>query len=251
MNNLNILCKLQKSKLRNFSKKYPFFNKFYYFYNIYIRNYKFLKNGSQLGEEKEILKLFDKNYKGKYVDIGCFHPTRHSNTNLLYKHGWRGINIDLNPLTIELFNFFRPKDFNINAAISDQETLKTLYFIDELNTQNTIEVNHLNFLQKHHGIKDSEITKSKIQTKRLDKILDQFQFDNIDFMNIDVEGHEINIIQSIDFDKYKIKVICVEMINHNKQSKLISKKLKGILIEKGYTLNMKIDFNYIFIRNEK
>jgi len=47
--------KTSKSKFLNFSKKYPLFKNFYYFYNIYIRNYRFLKNGSQFGEEKFIV----------------------------------------------------------------------------------------------------------------------------------------------------------------------------------------------------
>jgi len=145
--------------------------------------------------------------KGKFVDIGCFHPTRHNNTFAMYKQGWCGINIDLNPLTVELFNFFRTKDININAAISDKEEIKTLYFINELNTQNTLEANHLSFLEKHHNIKQEEIIKQEIKTKRLDKILDNYNFNEIDFMNIDVEGHELNVLKTIDFLKYDIITI--------------------------------------------
>ena len=91
--------KNSKSKFLNFVKKNPLFKNFYYFYNIYIRNYKFLNNGSQFGEEKFILGFFNKAYKGKFVDIGCFHPTRHNNTYKMYKSGWRGINIDPNSST--------------------------------------------------------------------------------------------------------------------------------------------------------
>ena len=119
--------KISKSKFLNFIKKFPIFKNYYYFYNIYIRNYKFLKKGSQFGEEKFVLNYFNKKYKGKFVDIGCFHPTRHNNTFEMYKLGWKGINIDLNPLTIELFNYFRTKDININAAISNNEEVKKLY----------------------------------------------------------------------------------------------------------------------------
>ena len=72
------------------------------------------------------------------MDVGCYHPTRHSNTYLMYKKGWSGLNIDLNPLTIELFNFMRPRDININIGISDSEEEKRLFYIDELNTQNTL-----------------------------------------------------------------------------------------------------------------
>ena len=238
--------KNSKSKFLNFVKKYPIFKNFYYFYNIYIRNYKFLNNGSQFGEEKFVLSFFDKEYRGKFLDIGCFHPTRHNNTYKMYKNGWRGINIDLNPLTIDLFNFARSKDININAAISDNEENKTLYFVDELNTQNTLEANHLSFLKNHHNLKEEEISHQEIKTKKLDKILDGYNFNDIDFMNIDVEGHELNILNSIDFLRYKIKFICIEMIDHNDQAKLINEKLNAILEKNNYVLEKKLDFNFIY-----
>ena len=63
----------------------------------------------------------------------------------MYKKGWSGINIDLNPFTIELFNYLRPRDININIGVSDTEEEKKLYFIDEFNTQNTLDNNQLNF----------------------------------------------------------------------------------------------------------
>ena len=239
-----------KSKFLNFVNKYPLFKKFYYFYNIYIRYYKSLKNGSQFGEEQFILSFFEKDHKGKFVDIGCFHPTRYNNTYKMYKLGWRGINIDLNPLTIELFNFLRTKDININAAISDKEDTKTLYFIDELNTQNTLESNHLLFLKKHHNVSDEEISLSEINTKRLDKILDEYKFNDIDFLNIDVEGHELNILSSIDYNKFKIKFISVEMINHNKESKIVSQKLNDLLNKNNYFLEKIIGCNYIFKKKQ-
>ena len=242
--------KSSKSKFLNFVKKYPLFKNFYYFYNIYIRNYKFLNNGSQFGEEKFILSFFDKGYKGKFLDIGCFHPTRHNNTYKMYKSGWRGINIDLNPLTIDLFNFARAKDININAAISDKEEIKTLYFVDELNTQNTLEANHLSFLKNHHNLKEEEISQQEIKTKRLDRILDDYNFNDIDFMNIDVEGHELHVLNSIDFLKYRVNFICIEMIDHNDQAKLINEKLNEILLKNDYILEKKIDFNFIFKKNK-
>jgi len=238
--------KISKSKFLNFIKKFPIFKNYYYFYNIYIRNYKFLKKGSQFGEEKFVLNYFNKKYKGKFVDIGCFHPTRHNNTFEMYKLGWKGINIDLNPLTIELFNYFRTKDININAAISNNEEVKKLYFIDELNTQNTLEENHLKFLKDHHGVRENDISLREIKTKKLDKILDDNNFYDIDFMNVDVEGHELNILNSIDFNKYKIKFICIEMIEHNDLSKIINEKISVFMKKNYFILEKKIGFNYIY-----
>ena len=235
-----------KSKLLELSKKFKLLKKFYYFYNIYIRNFKFLKNGTQFGEDKYIVNLFEKNFKGNYLDIGCYHPTRHNNTHLMYKNGWSGINIDLNPLTIELFNFMRPKDTNINVGISDSEDEKKLYFIDELNTQNTLDQNQLNFLKSHHNIKDHEIIEKKIKTKSLDTILNEHKFYNIDFMNLDIEGHELKVLKNINFEKIKIKYLCIEMIEHNKKSIENNEKIKYLLFQNNYKLIKNFNYNYIY-----
>jgi hypothetical protein len=237
---------LSNSILFQLSKKNKFLRKIYFFYNIYIRNKKFLKNSSQFGEDKFILDLFDKDYRGKYLDLGCYHPTRHSNTHILYQSGWTGINIDLNPLTIELFNFMRPKDINYNIGISNSEEEKELYFINEFNTQNTLDKNQLNFLKNHHNVKDREILKTKLKTKKLETILLDNNFYNIDFFNIDIEGHELEVIESIDFDKFKFKYICIEMIQHNEISVNRSKKIKDILNNNDFIIVKKFEFNYIY-----
>ena len=152
---------MRKSKFLQLSYKFKILKKLYLFYNLYIRNRKYLNNGSQFGEDKFLYNLFEKNYNGKYLDVGCFHPTKHNNTSLFYKNGWQGINIDLNPLTIDLFNFMRPNDININTAVSSEESEKTLFFLSENNTQNTLSENQLLFLKKHHNLRDEEIIKKR------------------------------------------------------------------------------------------
>ena len=81
--------------------------KIYLYYNIFIR-YRFLKRNtksfSQFGEDLFIAEFFANQKEGKYVDLGAFHPMRLSNTYLLFKKGWSGTNVDLNPITIDLFN---------------------------------------------------------------------------------------------------------------------------------------------------
>ena len=233
------------------SKNNKYLKNIYFFYNIYIRNRKYLKNGSQLGEEKIILDLFDNNFKGKFVDLGCFHPTRHNNTFELYKKGWRGINVDLNPFTIELFNFFRPKDININTAISNKNEEVELYYINEFNTQNTLDKNHLEFLKSHHNVPQKQIIKKKIYTEKLENILNKYNFKQIDFLNIDIEGHELKILENFDFENTYVKTICVEMIDHNEKSKEKNHKIKQIL-NKNFYLLKQLDINYIYInKNEK
>ena len=55
---------------------------------------------------------------GFYVDVGAHHPIRFSNTFRLYRKGWRGLNIDANPGSMKRFHHTRPRDINIEAAVS-------------------------------------------------------------------------------------------------------------------------------------
>ena len=236
------------SRLLNLTKKYPIFKKFYLFYNIYIRNYNFLYSGNQLGEEEELLSYFKKNYKGTYVDIGCFHPTKHSNTSKFYKRKWRGINIDLNPLTIDLFNFARPRDINICAAISDSAKSNDLYFVGDLSSENTLEKKHTTWLKKTFNYNQEKFLKKRIKTKKINDILEKYKFYDIDFMNIDVEGHEIKILKSLNLNKFNIKYFCVEIISQN-----YSQKHKNEILNYFKKNNYKIKYidrivgiNYIF-----
>ena len=236
----------KKSKALNFIKKYPIFKKLYFFYNIYIRNYQFYFDGSQFGEDNKIIKMFKKDYKGRYLDLGCFHPTRSNNTLKLYKNGWQGMNIDLNPLTIDLFNFSRPKDINICAAISNKETKKKLYFLGDLDSKNTLDLNHKKWLSKHFRINNKDFKIKNIKTKKLINILKKHKFYKIDFMNIDIEGHELEALKSLDFKKFDIKVICIEILNYDKFTNTKKKRLINFFKKNKYFLAGKSKINYIF-----
>ena len=75
---------------------------------------------SQFGEDIFIAEFFSGKEKGVYIDIGCFHPVRFSNTFGLYLKGWSGVNIDLCQASIDLFALARPRDKNLCVALSDQ-----------------------------------------------------------------------------------------------------------------------------------
>ena len=228
------------------NSKIYFFRKIYFFYNIYFRNFKYLNGGTQFDEDKYLNNFFTKNYEGRFVDLGCFHPTRHNNTFKFYKKNWTGINVDLNPITIELFNFFRSKDININCAIGNKTAVKKLYFVDDFSPLNTLDLNHLNFLKKNFSLNKNQFKVKKVKTQTVNNILKKYKFYKIDFLNIDLEGLEYEIINSINFKKFKINLICVEILNHNNKSNSKSKKLQKILKNNHFKLFKKIGVNYIY-----
>ena len=96
-------------------------------------------NFSQNDEEVVLSEIFSNVNNGFYIDVGCHHPRRFSNTALLYKNGWNGINIDASANNLKLFNLFRKRDKNVNALISEKsENLKFYYFNESSFKQGSI-----------------------------------------------------------------------------------------------------------------
>ena len=225
-------------------KKFPFLRGVYCFYNIYIRNFKYLFGGSQFNEEDKIFSFFKKGFKGTYVDAGCFHPTKFSNTRKMHNAGWKGVNIDLNPLTIDLFNFVRPEAINLCIALSNKVKKTRIYQHHDLGPQNTIDKGHVKWMKNHFGLK--KFKSKKIKTQILMNLLNTYGLKKIDFLNIDIEGHEYEVISSLDFKKLKVKLICIEILGFNKNQKNRREKLKKFLKKNGYMFKNKIGSNYIF-----
>ena len=114
-------------------------NKIHILQNIYLKNKYFIKRKSYAmdGEDTAISVFNKKKDKGFYVDIGAHHPIQRNNTHLLFKKGWEGINIDVNQFSIELFNFLRPNDLNLQIAVSDKEGEISFFYQKKFSQLNT------------------------------------------------------------------------------------------------------------------
>ena len=206
------------------------------------------KSYSMLGEDLVVKKFFKNKKKGLYVDVGCYHPIDGNNTYLLFKKGWEGINIDLNKTSIDLFNRARKNDDNLNVAISNKSKKIKFYYRKKINMLNTINIKFAksSFLKGFKtGFTNSEtlnsiLEKSKIKNKK------------IDFLNLDIEGNEINALRSLDLRKYSPKLICIEIHNNTsgRSTKDFLKKnvIYKFLIKNGYKNIWKNEFSYIFRR---
>ena len=161
--------------------------KIYLYYNLYIRHKAYLKRSqySQWGEDKYINDFFKDKKKGIYFDIGCFHPLMYSNTCLLYEKGWQGVNIDINPTSIDLFNIARPNDINLCTTISDIKKVFDVFYDDPFSPINTLDKKFYENL-KNKFFKERK--KTTVESMTFKEILEISNIDeNIDFINIDVE----------------------------------------------------------------
>ena len=143
--------------------------------------------------------IFRNQKNGFYIDVGCQHPIKNNNTYLLHKRGWSGINIDLDKDNIGLFNGSRISDDNINIAASNRINEVDLFFFHKKSPINTIDKRTSQFQKaKISSIK-------KIKTNTLNNIIKSSKYSNkkIDLLSIDVEGHELPVLEGLDFNKYR------------------------------------------------
>ena len=217
------------------------------FWNNYLNEHSNISY-SQEGEDLILNRIFESKKDGFYIDIGAHHPKRFSNTYLFYKKGWKGINIDAMPGSMKLFNFFRPRDVNIETPISSNSEELTYYIFNEpalngFSKELSEERNKLD----HYKIVSSEKLKTKTLKEILTENLDKHQV--IDFMTIDVEGMELEVIKSNDWKSFKPKVLLLELKDQIIEDLMLD-EIKLFLKVQNYDLYAKTVHSVFFKRKD-
>ena len=187
--------KIEKKIKDYLIKLYPF-NKLYFFLKI-LKKSKKRYHYADNGEDIIIQGLFNHKKNGFYIDVGCYHPVRASLTHLLYKKGWKGVNIDISKDTISLFNIARPNDKNINIGIADKEGEDFYYQSSHINQANSFKFY-------------DNVKKVKVQITTLDNIIKNLGIEKIDFLNIDVEYRDFKALQGLNLNNVRPSLIAIE-----------------------------------------
>ena len=175
---------------------------------------------SQFGEDTLIAEFLSGNSlvnRSKfYVDIGAYHPSRFSNTKLLCFLGWKGINVDPNPDSIKLFQEARPADINLNMGISSKSGHADLYCFQE-GAVNTFDKESAEALVRKGW---AFLGPRKVLLMQINELLDKYLPDDvkkygIGFLDIDCEGLDAEIIESLDIAKYNPLILAVEANGFN------------------------------------
>lgn len=180
-------------------------------------------------------RIFEGQKTGFYVDVGAHHPKRFSNTYFFYKRGWSGINIDATPGCMKRFDRYRKRDINLEIAIGskDEELPFHIYNEPALNTFDTQlceerrEANNRNQVEKL----------VYLRPRRLSQVLSEYlrPTQEIDFLNIDVEGCDLDVIESNDWAAFRPRIVMVEMRNMMLDG-VLDTDLYVRLLDEGYRL---------------
>lgn len=199
---------VEKYKIYGFKKffQYAFSELFHKVWMEFLR-----KSYSQKGEDIVIDRLLGSRRYGFYVDIGANDPDRFSNTKRFYDKGWSGINIEPDVNNFAKISAKRSRDINLNIGIGDAKGKMTFYkFIpDTLSTFSKEEADE--YLEQGYKLLNSE----DVVVERLSDILDKYAFGRkVDFMSMDTEGFDMQVLKSNDWKKFSPALICIESVAH-------------------------------------
>ena len=211
-------------------------NFFKYNLSYFVRKFKSEKKSYSFGGCDLLIDyIFKSKNNGFYLDVGCQHPISNNNTYLLFKKGWNGINVDLDKKNIDLFNSHRPKDKNICACVSSKEGYMDMFFHDG---------SPINTVEKNITSNNKALIKSEIFY--LNSLLKNIDIKTIDYMNLDVKGHELDVLRGFDIKTYKPSVISVEYLDL-KMKKLEFKNnvLDNVLNSELYKYLKNNDYHFV------
>ena len=198
-----------------------------------------LKNSySQIGQDLDVINYFKNKKNGYFIEIGATNGIDLSNTYLLEKkYDWNGICIE-------------PQDGFYNQLVQNRNcyTDNSLLFSEkgkEFNFSNAQELGGItDYIDKHVSAKESEQVKKISET--LTNVLMKYDAPmNIDYMSLDTEGSELEILKGIDFDKYEFGFMTIE---HNNVEPRRT-EIKNFVLDKGYKYYKENNFDDYYIRN--
>ena len=202
---------------------------------------------SQNGEDVVLWRALQHIREGRYIDVGAYHPRDDSVTMAFYKHGWEGITVEPNPDLARLHREMRPRDTQVEAAITDADNgVATLHVVD--NTGLSTLDDELLDLHRGSGYETHDL---QVVTRRMDAILDDVGWSGTDihFMSVDTEGFERTVLESTNLARWRPWVLVVEATEPN--SSRSTRHLWNDLVEDaGYSFCLFDGLSCFFVARE-
>lgn len=161
---------------------------------------------AQNHEDVLLARLFPVGLPGFYVDVGAMDPVTNSVTKLFSDRGWRGVNVEPAAHHFERLQTGRPRDVNLNVGLSDREGTLTLFESDPSSGWSTFSTT----VAARHAESGIPLVERSVPVMTLAQVCQKYVTETIDFLSIDVEGHEREVIEGGDWRTWRPRVVLVE-----------------------------------------
>ena len=218
----------------------------------YLAKAKLKRSFAQQGEDLILDRImtmvlgWDVTRKRQYVDVGAYDAITHSVTDLLYLRGWKGVVFDPSIVTQKSFQRWRKRDHFVRAVVGMQDNVKVDFYIPKRagNDQSLVSTKYPRISEKN------QFTKVKFNQVNLNEALKRNGIEKVHFLNLDVEGAELEVLSTFDFKYFKPSVIAVEIFGDDLEACLHSDVAKLILKE-GYQFSGSAVITQFFVRKDE
>jgi FkbM family methyltransferase len=183
---------------------------------------------------------------GFYIDVGAWHPEIDSVTKLFYDRGWHGINVEPSPKWFARLVEQRPRDINLQVAVSETPGEITYFEHPDGSLGTTVET--IADLHEAHGRLQKK--SFKVKTLTLTQICDEHALHDIHFLKIDVEGAEGSVLRSMDFQKYRPWLLCIESHLPMRPDVQTYGEWENYLLDSGYQFVFTDSINRYYVAQE-
>lgn len=207
---------------------------------------------AQAGEDRILSYLFATLgiERPTYLDIGANLPTVCNNTYLFYERGSQGVCVEADPALFEDLVKERKRDVCLNVGITFDDRKEADFYVFPVPALNTLSKEEAEFRERSGSYKIEKVI--RIPLKTINEIIAENFEKTPDLISIDVEGIDLEILKSLDFEKYRPKALCVETITYSENR--TEEKITAILdfaVSKGYFIYADTHINTIFVDEEK
>lgn len=208
---------------------------------------------SQCGEDLIVDFIFTtlKIKSPSYLDIGAHHPYYLSNTAFFYLKNSFGVSVEPDPYLFKTIKEERPNEISLNVGVGLKTGEQADFYIMNVPTLNTFSKAEAERYASYSDKKIKEIIKLPLLT--VNQIIEtNFKGKTPNFISLDVEGMDMEIIKSFDFDKYRPEVFCIETLTYTEDN--TEEKLNNIIefmLNKGYFLYADTYINSVFVEKNK
>ncbi|MBT6179895.1 MAG: FkbM family methyltransferase [Deltaproteobacteria bacterium] len=196
--------------------------------------------------EDVLLSRVLKDTSGIYVDVGACHPIIDSVTYAFYERGWTGINLEPTRAMFERLQSVRPRDINLNTAISSEDGHETFYECRKHLPLSTMNPTVAAEIRQSGGV----LEERPIEVKTLATVLTEQNISRIDFLKVDVEGHEKEVLSGNDWGKFRPTVLVIES-THPRSTIGEYQLWEQIILKAGYVFAVFDGLNRYYVKQEE
>jgi FkbM family methyltransferase len=196
-------------------------------------------------EDYHLTQVFRGTTAGTYVDVGGGHPVADNVSFYFYLQGWRGLVVEPQAKLAGLYAHVRPRDHTVSMLAGAQDGEIDFHTVDKLHGfSTTVQANAAGASAYGVGYQTT-----RLPVRRLSTLLDEARITAIDFLKIDVEGAEADVLAGLDWRRHRPRVIVVEAVEPGSMADA-SAKWEHLITREGYTFVFFDNLNRFYVADE-